>query len=115
MKSYIPLLLVLSLTACSSVDQQQLADNNQWFKIGRDDGLAGKKAKDQTQLAQLGQLPAMGLNDYERGYNTGIDVYCSPTFNPKLNSLIAYYASICSQVAGSHKYLSYYGIGTGSN
>ncbi|MCE2570436.1 DUF2799 domain-containing protein [Motilimonas eburnea] len=111
MKTLIPLLFGLSLTACSSVDQQQLADNNQWFKIGRDDGLAGKTAKDQTQLAQLGQLPSMGYNDYEKGYNTGLDRYCNPLYNPKLNSLQDYYASVCSQVPNSYKYFSYWGIG----
>ncbi len=115
MKLLILLLISLSLAACTSVDQQQLANDNQWYKIGKHDGQAGKLAQSQTQLTELGQISTSQYNDYQQGYSSGIDWYCNPIYNHKIRTLQEFYASICSRVPDSYKYFQHWGVGTGDN
>lgn len=77
----LPLLILMSyiLIGCSSVSEQSmLAQSGEWYSVGLIDGQQGNYQRARVELVTLGDLGEEELQQYKKGYNKGLSMYCSP-------------------------------------
>ncbi|MGY0616593.1 DUF2799 domain-containing protein [Vibrio sp. FJH11] len=77
----LPLLILMSyiLIGCSSVSEQSmLAQSGEWYSVGLIDGQQGNYQRARVELVTLSDLGEEELQQYKKGYVTGISSYCSP-------------------------------------
>ncbi|WP_117235916.1 DUF2799 domain-containing protein [Vibrio maerlii] len=88
----IAILASLVLLFGCSASVQQLADDNNWYQIGYQDGVKGSTHRSYDALNRLGDA---NITDYEQGYLVGVEEYCNPDFAYQIGLSGSYYEGVC--------------------
>ena len=91
------LILVATLSGCSSISQQQCVRGD-WFDIGFDHGLQGYSLGKGKEIVYecLDYAVRPNLVDYKRGHQEGLKDYCQPENGFQLGLRGASYNGICA-------------------
>lgn len=79
MKYLTVLIFSFLITACATTEQKQFAAESNWFELGKYDGEQGfieKSQKDLTKLGDSVKVASMDVEQYQKGYQKGLDSYC---------------------------------------
>ncbi|RJG42314.1 DUF2799 domain-containing protein [Motilimonas pumila] len=79
MKYLTLLIFSIFLSACATTEQQMFAAESNWFELGKYDGEQGFNEKSQKDLTKLGDnidLASLDVEQYQKGYQEGLDSYC---------------------------------------
>ncbi|WP_255555710.1 DUF2799 domain-containing protein [Enterovibrio paralichthyis] len=73
-------LVMLLMVGCAAVQNaESLVKEGKWQAVGEQDGVRGLPSRSMTDLEELAQragVDNVDVNEYEAGYNEGIDRYC---------------------------------------
>ncbi len=89
---------VLVLSGCASGVTSQ---NQNWQKVGYQDGARGFAARSYTQL---GHISAAQQSEYDEGYNEGVRHYCNPTFAYQIGLSGQDYLGVCDGMKQGQKF-----------
>lgn len=94
LKKFIPFLFLPILFSCSGISKKDCQKD--MLKFGLDQGKSGeKKYTDELRATCLSKNPNLNLEDYEKGFYQGWEIYCLPNRAFEMGKKAEPYLSYC--------------------